>query len=103
MKDLVAMRPALCRIAEEAAEVLDHGPRAPPAETAGRALRDAGPEARVHESVESSKLAMKLEKWRADLSPDRADQDAGEGFAEAAEPNEVVDVGVASGRGGLPF
>ena len=76
VKDLVAMRPSLCRIAEEPAEDLDHGRRRQ------KPLLEhsvSGPLDPRRAAVEQSKLTMKLEKWRADLSPDRAEKDGGGG------------------------
>uniref|UniRef100_A0ACD5Z4P2 Uncharacterized protein n=1 Tax=Avena sativa TaxID=4498 RepID=A0ACD5Z4P2_AVESA len=74
VKDLVAMRPALSRIEEEQAEDLDHGRRRQKA-----LVEYSGPLDPRRAAVEQSKLAMKLEKWRADLSPDRVDKDGNGG------------------------
>uniref|UniRef100_A0ACD5YW59 Uncharacterized protein n=1 Tax=Avena sativa TaxID=4498 RepID=A0ACD5YW59_AVESA len=74
VKDLVAMRPALCRIEEEQAEDLDHGRRRQKA-----LVEYSGPLDPRGAAVEQSKLAMKLEKWRADLLPDRVDKDGNGG------------------------
>ncbi|XP_047078370.1 uncharacterized protein LOC124688780 [Lolium rigidum] len=71
VKDLVAMRPApaLCAITEDA-EDLDYGRR-----RQKPVVEYSGPLDPRRAAVEQSKLAMKLEKWRADLSPDRVDKD----------------------------
>ncbi|XP_051191752.1 uncharacterized protein [Lolium perenne] len=68
VKDLVAMRPApaLCAIPED----LDYGLR-----RQRPVVEYSGPLDPRRAAVEQSKLAMKLEKWRADLSPDRVDKD----------------------------
>jgi hypothetical protein len=68
VKDLVAMRPApaLCAIPED----LDYGRR-----RLKPVVEYSGPLDPRRAAVEQSKLAMKLEKWRADLSPDRVDKD----------------------------
>ncbi|KAM0925462.1 hypothetical protein ACQ4PT_004135 [Festuca glaucescens] len=71
VKDLVAMRPApaLCGITEEA-EDLNRGRR-----RQKPAAEYSGPLDPRRAAVEQSNLTMKLEKWRADLSPDRVDKD----------------------------
>jgi hypothetical protein len=70
VKDLVAMRP-MRRIAEEA-EDLDHGRRRQKPQ-----VEYSGPLDPRRAAVEQSKLTMKLEKWRADLSPGPVDQNGG--------------------------
>ncbi|XP_044955626.1 uncharacterized protein LOC123406215 [Hordeum vulgare subsp. vulgare] len=75
MKDLVAMRPApfLCEITEEGAtearELEHHARRQRPL------VEHSGPLDPRGAAIEQSKLAMKLEKWRVDLSPDHGDHD----------------------------
>ncbi|CAM0942999.1 unnamed protein product [Alopecurus aequalis] len=70
VKDLVAMRPTLHKIAEEGeAEDMEHGSR-----RQRQLVEYSGPLDPRRAAVEQSKLTMKLEKWRADLSPDRVDQ-----------------------------
>jgi hypothetical protein len=59
------------RIAEEA-EDLDHGRRRQKPQ-----VEYSGPLDPRRAAVEQSKLTMKLEKWRADLSPGPVDQNGG--------------------------
>ncbi|XP_048533996.1 uncharacterized protein LOC125527470 [Triticum urartu] len=75
MKDLVAMRPApfLSEITEEGAAEergLEYYAR-----RQRPLVEHSGPLDPRGAAIEQSKLAMKLEKWRVDLSPDHGDHD----------------------------